>query len=107
MPLKRGGAMSYGLPSPKFQKSARGPTDDDGDIILDVSKQAPRVPDDTYKVVFVRHELCFIFRTGKLFLWFRIVEPGPYFGTEIYASYRVQLRGKKFKVSSAYSLYKM
>ena len=65
-----------------------------GEVVFDYSNRPPLVQDGKYEAVFVRHETAFVFRTGKVFLWFRIVA-GEHFGVELYRPYRVkQLTGK-------------
>jgi hypothetical protein len=82
--------------------SRRGAGDGDAfDVLPDRGK--PVVPDDTYDAVYTGHETGFMFRAGKVFLWFRIVSPGNQFGVEVYRAYNVRQvfrpygKGGKFK----------
>jgi hypothetical protein len=54
-----------------------------------------RIPDGEYSAVLVYHHTSYIFRTPKVYLWFRIVNPGPFFETMLYRAYRVKsIKGK-------------
>lgn len=77
------------------------PEPDDGEIVCDYSSRPPLVPDGKYQAVLVRHETAFVFKTAKVFLWFRIIEPGEHYGKELYRPYRVKrLIGKPGKNGS-------
>lgn len=64
----------------------------------------PLVPEGTHEASYLYHETCLVpqFRTKsnpdgtpKVFLHFRIQDPGPYFEVELFASYNVtDLKGK-------------
>lgn len=69
---------------------ARAKPEADADVLVDYSSRPPLVPDGKYQAVFIRHETAFVVRGAKVFLWFRIVEPGEYFGVELYRPYRVR-----------------
>ena len=85
----------------------------DPDVIVDYSSRPLLVPDGKYQAVFVRHETAFVFRAAKVFLWFRIVNPGDYFSVELYRPYRVKKllgkpgRGGKFKLAPGSELFTM
>jgi len=65
------------------------------DIAIDSTHYKPRVPDGEYRAVMLGHQTAFVFRTAKVFLRFRIIDPGPHFETELFKAYRVhKLRGK-------------
>jgi hypothetical protein len=54
---------------------------------------APLVPDSIYQAVYVRHEAVVMRMFGgavKVFVHFRIVDPGEHFGVRLYRSYRAK-----------------
>jgi len=62
---------------------------------VDYGRACPTIPDTEYRAVFTHPEKAYSFSTPKVFLWFRIIDPGPHFGMMIYAAYSVrQLKGK-------------
>lgn len=62
---------------------------DADDIAIDFASRPPLVPDRQYNAVFVKHETAMVFNTGKVFVWFRLVDVGEQFGVELYRVYRV------------------
>lgn len=65
------------------------------DIAVDEKHYKPHVPDGVYLAVMFEHQTAFVFRTPKVFLRFRIIDPGPHFETELFKPYRVhKLRSK-------------
>lgn len=84
-----------------------------GEIVCDYSARPPLVPDGKYQAVLVRHETAFVFKTAKVFLWFRIIDPGEHYGKELYRPYRVKrLIGKpgrngSFKLAPGSDLFSM
>lgn len=57
-------------------------------ISVDYSGLPPTVPDEIYSAIFTHHETAFVFRTSKVFLYFRIIDPGEHFGKILYRAYR-------------------
>jgi hypothetical protein len=49
------------------------------------------MPEGEYEAVLIRHETAKVFNCPKVFLWFRIVQPGEHFEKEIFRAYRVKL----------------
>ena len=86
---------------------------DTGEILCDYSARPPLVPDGKYQAVLVRHETAFVFKSAKVFLWFRIIEPGDHYGVELYRPYRVKhligkpARGGSFKLAPGSDLFSM
>lgn len=80
---------------------------------VDYGRACPTIPDAEYLAVFTHHETAYSFSTPKVFLWFRIIDPGPHFDAMIYAAYRVRsLKGKArrhggFKVAAHGELFVM
>ena len=58
------------------------------DILVD-GKVWPCIPSQIYQAVYTHHETTKVFNTPKVFVHFRIVEPGPYFGVHLYRAFRV------------------
>ena len=85
------------------------PTADECEV--DYGRACPTIPEGEYQAVFTHHETALSFNTPKVFLWFRIIEPGPYFGMNIYRAYRVRKlktkpgRNGGFKVASNSDLF--
>ena len=62
----------------------------EGEIVLD-DEILPLIPEGDYSMSYKYHETTAkAFGTPKVFVYFTIVEPGPYFGTHLYRSYRVR-----------------
>jgi len=64
----------------------------EGDALIDHGEAHPLIPDGEYSAVYIRHEVVTLRRFGnapKVFVWFRIVDPGAAFGVEVYRAYRV------------------
>ena len=59
------------------------------DLVLE-DRPRPLIPEGEYRVIYVGHETARVFATPKVFLHFRIIEPGPYFETELFRAYRVK-----------------
>lgn len=73
----------------------------DGECEVDYGRACPTIPDAEYRAVFTHHETAISFSTPKVFLWFRLVDPGPHFDKLIYAVYRARgLKGKPRKHGS-------
>ena len=65
---------------------------------IDYGRACATIPDAEYRAVFTHHETAYSFSTPKVFLWFRIVDPGPLFDRMIYAAFRVRrLKGNPRK----------
>jgi len=62
---------------------------------VDMTYVTPKVPDGIYEAVFIRVERATIFKTLKVFVWVRIITPGPSYGVELYRAYRVHLKPGK------------
>jgi hypothetical protein len=66
--------------------------EDDGDAVVEHDHQRALIQEGEYRAVYVRHEVVTLRRFGnasKVFIWFRIVDPGEAFGVELYRAYRV------------------
>jgi len=58
----------------------------------------PLLPDGKYLVNYMHHETKKVFRTSKVFVHFKIVEPGEYMGVHLFRAYRVsEIIGKEGK----------
>lgn len=85
-------------------------SDDDDDCVIDFSNRPAVVPPGEYDAIFLRHETAMIFKSPKVFFWFRIVSPGAAFELEMYRPYRVAAlvskagRGGKFKLKAGSDL---
>ena len=79
------------------------PTKDAAGLIE--GKAWPLIPSGKYSVTFLHHELGMAFKVPRLFLHFRVVTPGDYFGETVYRAFRVRSatikkrKGGAFKVS--------
>lgn len=62
----------------------------EGEIIFDCANRAPMVAPGEYEAVYVHHETQRVFMTPKLFVWFRLVTPGPAYDVMVYRAYRVK-----------------
>ena len=62
----------------------------EGEIAFDCSNRAPAIPEGRYEAIYVHHETKYIFKCAKVFVWFRIVSPGPAFNVMVYRAYRVR-----------------
>lgn len=68
------------------------------DCEVDYGRACPVIPPGIYRAILTHHETAFVFKTPKVFLWFRIVDPGNCFERELYAVNRVkQLKGRARK----------
>ena len=66
-----------------------------GDDIRFESPERPTFPDGDYSAIYTHHETAFVFKTPKVFVWFRIVSSGPAHNAMVYRAYRVRsLTGK-------------
>ncbi len=76
------------------------------DIVVDYSEQHPHVPDAIYEATFVRHNTALAFgNSPTVFLWFKLVTPGPNFETELFRAYRVKaLMGRPSKTGGQFKL---
>ena len=60
-----------------------------------VGHAPPLVPDAEYQIGFIRAERGHFENRERIFLWFRIVTPGEYFGTELYLVCPCPTNGRK------------
>lgn len=60
------------------------------DDILIEGGALPLVPPGEYSAQYIRHETKMVFGTPKVFIWFKIVEPGQAFGKDLYRPFRVK-----------------
>lgn len=76
-----------------------------------IEDNRPLLPDGRYEAAYLGHETAFVFQNAKVFLRFRIVTPGTYFGLEVFRAYRAtKLVGKpckngKFKLRRGSDLF--
>ena len=83
----------------------------EGVIDFDTANRAPSIPPGCYEAIYTHHETKFIYQCPKVFVWFRIVSPGPAFDTMVYRAYRVRAlttkQGKNggFKASRGSDVY--
>jgi hypothetical protein len=83
----------------------------EGEITFDTSNRAPLIPPGEFQAMYVHHETKFIYQCPKVFVWFRIVSPGPAFDAMVYRAYRVKAlttkQGKNgvFKASRGSDIY--
>ena len=83
----------------------------EGEITFDTSNPAPIIAPGTYEAVYVHHETKYIFQSPKVFVWFRIVSPGPAFDVLVYRAYRARALTTKagryggFKVARGSDIY--
>jgi len=61
----------------------------EGEIVLD-DAISPLVPEGDYSMSYKYHETGKAFNTPKVFVYFSIVEPGPYLGICLYRAFRVR-----------------
>jgi hypothetical protein len=59
-----------------------------GDGTIELQSLPPLIPDGIYRALCLGHETAIVFRTAKVFLQFRVVEPGEQFGKMLYRPYR-------------------
>lgn len=57
------------------------------DVLVD-GEDWPCIPAGFYLAQYTHHDTATVFSTSKVFLHFKIVEPGPYFGVRLYRAYR-------------------
>ena len=83
----------------------------EGEITFDCSNRAPQVPAGDYDAIYVHHETKYIYQCPKVFVWFRIVSPGPAHNVMVYRAYRVralttkQGRNGGFKAARGSDIY--
>jgi len=83
----------------------------EGEIAFDTTNRAPSIAPGRYEAIYEHHETKFIYQCPKVFVWFRIVSPGPAFDTMVYRAYRVraltsrQGRNGGFKASRGSDVY--
>jgi len=83
----------------------------EGEIAFDCTNRAPSIVPGRYEAIYTHHETKFIYQCPKVFVWFRIVSPGPAYDTMVYRSYRVRAlttkQGKNggFKASRGSDIY--
>jgi len=60
-----------------------------------IARDAPRplIDEGDYDAVYIRDEEAFVFGTKKLFLYFKIITPGPQMGVEIYMPFNMNYKG--------------
>ena len=85
---------------------------DDIDFAVDLKFLPPKIPEGLYKAVFVRAETAVVFKCPKIFLYFRIVQMGSFYETELYRPYRVYAiagkgRSTKFTLKPRSELLRM
>jgi hypothetical protein len=80
------------------------------DVLLE-GRKWPLLREGEYLVVYTHHETAIVFNTPKVFLHFRINEPGPYLNERLYGAYRAsELMGRpgkngRFKLKHRSELY--
>jgi hypothetical protein len=62
----------------------------EGEIVLDYENRAPMITPGEYQAIYTHHETKFIYQCPKVFVWFRVVSPGPAFDVMVYRAYRVR-----------------
>ena len=67
------------------------------EFAVDTTHVTPKVPEGIYEAVFVRVEQATVFKTSKIFVWVRIITPGPAFGVELFRPYRAHFKPGKQK----------
>jgi hypothetical protein len=82
------------------------------DITVDHSGAAPLIPPGRYQATLIYWETRVYLTAPKVYLWFRLQEPGEHLGKEIYRPYSVkELIGKpgrngKFRLGHRQDMYK-
>ncbi|QOJ35220.1 MAG: hypothetical protein HRU82_09780 [Nitrospira sp.] len=68
----------------------------DGDIEFPLNSDIPaRVPEGDYDLVFLKGDKKHMFGGGeRSFLWFKIITPGDWMGTQLFMTCTVPLKGK-------------
>lgn len=61
----------------------------ESEIVLD-DEISPLLPEGEYSVSYQYHETGKSFNTPKVFIYFTIVEPGPYLGISLYRAFRIR-----------------
>ena len=77
----------------------------ESEIVLDDSI-SPLIPEGDYSMSYKYHDTGIAFNTPKVFVYFTIVEPGPYLGTCLYRAYRVRGIIGKYKKNGRFKLGK-
>jgi hypothetical protein len=68
---------------------------DDGDIEFPFNSEIPpRVPNGEYEVSFLRVKRKPMFGNERVFLWFKILTPGEWYGRELYMTCKVPPNGR-------------
>lgn len=62
----------------------------EGEIAFDTTNRAPSIPQGRYEAIYTHHETKLIYQCPKVFVWFRIVSPGPAHNIMVYRAYRVR-----------------
>jgi len=76
-----------------------------------IDDNKPLLPEGVYEAAFIGHETAFVFQSAKVFLRFRIVTEGEWFGMELYRVYRAYRlvgkpsKGGKFKLRRGSELF--
>ncbi len=69
-----------------------------GEVAIDLSSLPPLLPEGEYRAVLTYHETAVVFSQPKVFLHFKIIDPGEAFEKMLYRAYRVKsLTGKPSK----------
>lgn len=98
--------------APESRDTATRATAPSNDIVLDDAGRQ-RVPDGVYEAVYIRHETAISWRTPRVYIWMRLVTPGPHMGVELYRAYRVASligrpgRSGRFKLRRGHELCAM
>ena len=98
---------SAGNAQARSKKPKEVPLDD---VLLD-GREWPLLPEGEYLVTYTHHETAVVFKTPKVFVHFRIAEPGPYLNQRLFAPYRAsELIGRpgkngRFKLKHRSELY--
>jgi hypothetical protein len=83
----------------------------EGEIVFDCANRAPLIKPGDYDAIYLHHETKFIYQCPKVFVWFRVVSPGPAHNVMVYRAYRVRAlttkQGKNggFKASRGSDIY--
>jgi hypothetical protein len=102
---------SQGFGVAMAKKAATKPREVPLDDVLVDGDDWPSIPDGSYLAQYIHHDTCEVFQTAKVFVHFRIVEPGPFSGVCLYRAFRASgLIGKpgrngRFRLKKRSELY--
>lgn len=102
-----GANTSTGNAQTQSKKPKEVPLDD---ALLE-GRDLPLLPEAEYLMAYTHHETAMLFNTPKVFVHFRITEPGPYLIQRLYGAYRAsELMGRpgkngRFKLKHRSELY--